>query len=94
MPETKIDVTELKTESGDLVKDLADYVKEKTKADVETTTDELLVKTGDKPVSRKNLRVVLRKFLHREQLTDYFRVIGKNADTLVIKEKKVEEEEE
>jgi len=35
----------------------------------------------------------LRKFLHKKELKDYFRVIGGKENTLVVKAKKVEEEE-
>jgi len=39
------------------------------------------------------LRALLRKFLHRKELKDHFRVIGGKENTLVIKEKKTAEEE-
>jgi hypothetical protein len=38
--------------------------------------------------------VLLRKFLHRKGLTDYFRVIGGKENALFVKEKKIAEEEE
>jgi hypothetical protein len=37
--------------------------------------------------------VLLKKFLHRNELKDYFRVIGKEENTLMVKEKKAAEEE-
>jgi len=93
MAETKINISELKGEGSDLIKELNDFLKEKTKAEVETTTDAIIVKGEGKNVSRKYLRILLRKFLHKNELRDYFRVIGIEENTLMVKEKKIPEEE-
>lgn len=93
MSETKINISELKSEGSDLTKELADFLKEKTKAEVETATDEIIVKSEEEAVSRTYLRVLLRKFLHKNELRDYYRVIGGKENTLVVKEKKIPEEE-
>jgi hypothetical protein len=92
--ETKISISDLKSEGSDVIRDLSRLLKEKTNAEVETTTQELIVKTQEKPVSRTYLRVLLRKFLHQQGLKDYFRVIGGKENTLIIKEIKIAEEEE
>ena len=93
MAETRIDISELKSEGSDLIKKLAEFLKEKTQAEVETATNEITVKSEEKNVSRAYLRVLLRKFLHRNELRDYFRVIGGKEDTLTVKAKKIAEEE-
>jgi hypothetical protein len=93
VPETRINISDLKSEGGDTIKDLVDFVKEKTKADVETTTDEIVLEGEGRTTSRNYIRVVLRKFLHQQGLRDYFRVIGGKEDCLVVKEIKIEEEE-
>ena len=92
MTEVKINVSELKKEGSDLIKELAEFVKEKTKAEVETTVDALIVKSEEKNVSRKYLRVLMKKFLHKNELKDYFRVISDKENAIMIKEKKIEEE--
>jgi len=92
MVEVKVDVSELKVEGGDIIKELADFLKEKTKAKVETLTDAISVE-GD-TISRKYLRVLLKKFLHQVELKDYYRVISGAENSLVIKEKKIFEDEE
>ncbi|MBS7633827.1 60S ribosomal protein L22, partial [Candidatus Bathyarchaeota archaeon] len=56
-------------------------------------TDEVTVK-GEEKVSRVQVRTLLRKFLYKQGLRDYFRVIGGKENALVVKEIKVEEEEE
>ena len=92
MAETRIDISELKSEGSDIIKELAEFLEEKTKAEVETATSEIIVKGEGKTISKKYLRVILRKFLHRIELKDYFRVIGGRENTLIVKEKKIAEE--
>jgi len=94
LADTKIDVSDLKSEGGDVVKELAEFIKEKTKAEVETATNEIVVKSEEKAVSRVYLRVLLRKFLHKQELREYYRVLGGKENALMIKEIKVTEEEE
>jgi hypothetical protein len=93
MVETRINISELKGEGSDVIKELTEFLKEKTKVEVEATTDIIIVKGEGKSVSRTYLRVLVRKFLHKNELKDYFRVIGVEENTLMVKEKKVAEEE-
>jgi len=93
MSEIRIDISELKSEGSDLIKELAEFIKQKTGSEVETAMDEIIVKNEEKNVKRKYLRVLLKKFLHKNELKDYFRVIGGKEETLVVKERKISEEE-
>jgi len=93
MVETRINISELKSEGSDLIKEMAGFLKEKTKAEVETIVDAIIVKGEGKNVSRKYLRVLLKKFLHKKELKDYFKVIGDEENALMVKEKKIAEEE-
>ena len=93
MAETRINISELKSEGGDLIKELAESLKGKTKAEVETTTDEIIVKGEGKAISKKYLRVLLKRFLHQKELKEHFRVIGGKENILMVKEKKIAEEE-
>jgi hypothetical protein len=93
MGETRIDISEFKSEGGETIKELSEFLKEKTKVEVETTSSEIVVKTEGKPVSGAYLRVLLRKFLHQHELKDYFRVIRGKGNTLMVKEKRILEEE-
>ncbi len=93
MSEIRIDISELKSEGSDLIKELAEFIKQKTGSEVETTTDEIIVKNEEENVKRKYLRVLLKKFLHKNELKDYFRVIGGKEETLIVKERKISEEE-
>jgi hypothetical protein len=93
MAELKIDISELKSEGGDIVKELADFLEEKAKADVETTANEIILKGEGKRLSKAYLRVLSRKFLHKKELKDYYRVISGRENTLVVKKRKISEEE-
>ena len=93
MSETRINISELKSEGSDLVKELVALLKEKTNSKIETETNEIVVKSGEENVSRLYLRVLLRKFLHKKELRDTFRVIGGKENTLIVKQKKTAEED-
>jgi hypothetical protein len=93
MVEVKIDASELKGEEKGVIKELADFLKEKTAAEVTTESEKLTVKGEGAAVSKKYLRVLLKKFLHKHELKDYFRVISDEGDTLKVKERKLYEEE-
>jgi len=93
MSEIRIDISELKSEGSDLIKELAEFIKQKTGSEVETAMDEIIVKNEEENVKRKYLRVLLKKFLHKNELKDYFRVIGGKEETLIVKERKISEEE-
>jgi hypothetical protein len=93
MAEAKIDISELKDEGGDVIKELTAYLKEKTNAKVETGINEIVVKGEEPNVSRTYLRVLLKKFIHKKELKEHFRVIGGKENTLIVKGKKVPEEE-
>jgi hypothetical protein len=94
MAETRINISELKSEGGDMVKELATFLTEKTGTKIETGADEIVVKSEEADVSRAYLRVLLRKFLHKKDLKDYFRVIAGKNNALVVKERKIAAEEE
>jgi hypothetical protein len=91
MAETRINISEIKSEESSLIRELTDFLKEKTEAEVETTTDAIVVKSEDKNVSRKYVRVLLKKFLHKNELKEYFRIIS-TEETLTVKKKKTSEE--
>jgi hypothetical protein len=93
MVEMKVDISELKSEGDETIKELARFIKEKTSAEVNTRGSEIVVTGEGKAVSKTYLRVLLRKFLHRVELKEYFRVIGCKENLLKVKEIKVEEEE-
>ena len=93
MVEMKIDASELKSEGKDMLKELADFLKEKTSAEVTTESKTITVKGEGAAVSKKYLRVLMKKFLHQRELKEGFRVISDKENALKVKEKKTYEEE-
>jgi len=91
--ELKVDASELKDEGKEVIQGLADLMKEKTGAEVTNESKKVTVKGEDALVSKKYLRVLVKKFLHKQELKDYFRVISGDEDTLKVKERKLYEEE-
>ena len=91
--EMRIDISELKDEGSDLSKELANFLEEKTGVEVKTETNEIIVKGEEESLSKKYLRVLLKKFLHKNELRESFRVIGGKENILTVKEKKIAEEE-
>ena len=91
--EIMIDASELKDEGKEVIQELADFMKEKTDAEVTNVSNKLTVKGEDALVSKKYLRVLVKKFLHKEKLKEYFRVISGDEETLKVKERKLAEED-
>lgn len=94
MVEMKINASEIKNEGKDTIKKLADFLKEKTNLEVTTVAETVTVKGEGEAASKKYLRVLLKKFLHKQELKEYYRVIADDEDTLKVKERKIYEEEE
>ncbi len=83
-----INVSELHDAEGVSIKELAEFIEEKTKAKIDVGSNEITVKPGNegKAVpSKAYLRVLLRKFLHRAELKEDFRVISSGENVLMIK---------
>ena len=93
MVEIIVDASELKDEGKGVIQGLADFMKEKTGAEVTNESNKVTVKGEGAAVSKKYLRVLVRKFLHKQELKEYFRVISGDEDTLKVKERKLSEEE-
>lgn len=85
MAEIRVDVSELKMEGDEVIKELAEFLHERTGVEVETTMNEIVLKAEKSNLSRKHLRVLLRKYLHKAELKEHFRVISGKENTLIIK---------
>ena len=92
--EIKVDASELKREKGDIVKDLADFLKEKTSADIATESKEVTVKGEGEAVTKKYVKVLLKKFLHKQALKENYRVIMDEDNVLKVKERRLYEDQE
>jgi hypothetical protein len=60
---------------------------------VTTEGKKITVKGEGEAVTKKYLRVLLKKFLHKRELKENFRIISDEENTLKVKERKTFEEE-
>ena len=95
MASTKIDIGELRDKYGEEIKKLSEFLEGKLKTKIDVVDREITLKPTEKGVvaSKDYLRVLLRKFLHKEELKEEFRIIAGKENTLVIKERKLVESE-
>jgi len=96
MPKIGIDISELRKGDGDeAVEDLAEFLGDRVEAKIDVTSDEIVLdyeETKESP-SKAHLRVLLRKFLHKEELKEWFHVIAGREKAFIIKEKRGATEE-
>ena len=88
-----VDASELKDEGKEVIQELTSFLKEKTGAEVTEESNKVTVKGEGESVSKKYLRVLVKKFLHKRELKEFFRVISDEENTLKVKERKLAEEE-
>ncbi len=93
MVEMKVNASELKGDESKLLEKLADFLKDKTGGEVTSDGKTVTVKGEGEALSKKYVRIIVRKFLHKHELSETFKVIG-DEDELKIKERKLEEEED
>ena len=91
--EIMVDASELKDEGKEVIKGLEDFLKEKTGAEVTRESNKITVKGEGTAVSKKYLRVLIKKYLHKNELKEYYRVISSDEGTLTVKERKIAEED-
>jgi len=91
--EMKIDASELKGDEKDLISKLVDFLKDKTGGEVAEVSEVVTVKGQGEALSKKYIRITVKKFLYKHELTERFRVIG-DKDRLKIKMRRLGEEED
>jgi hypothetical protein len=93
MVEMKLNVSELKADEAKIVEKLADFLKEKTGGEISHDGKEITVKGEGAAITKKYIRVTVKKFLHKHELTETYKVIG-DEEALKVKERKYADEEE
>ena len=85
-----VNVSELQSFDSESVKSLADFLEGRLEGTVVLAKKEVTLEFEEgKEASRSCLRLLLRKFLHRADLKEDFRVISGGENSFIIKEKKV-----
>jgi hypothetical protein len=93
MSNVVIEVSELRDFDDACIKELTDFLEEKLEGKIASSKKEVTLEFEEgKETSRSNMRLVLRKFLHRANLREEFRVISGGENSFIMKEKKVFEE--
>ena len=64
MPKLKVDLSDLKGEGSDLIKNLVTFLEEKANVKVETAANGIIVKS-EEAISRKSLQTLLEDFLQK-----------------------------
>jgi hypothetical protein len=91
-----IDVSELRKAESEQIAELEKFLKDRVKAKMEVAAQEITLKPGEKGEmpTKDYVRVLLKKYLHKAELKEDFRVIAGKEATLIIKERKLAEETE
>lgn len=92
--EMKVDASELKGDVKEMISKLSDFLKDKTGGEVTLASGIVTIKGQGEALSKKYVRVTVKKFLHKHDLTERFRVIGGGENLLKVKERITGEEEE
>ena len=93
MVEIKVNASELKGDESQLFEKLSDFLKDKTSGDISSDGKTVTVKGEGAAITKKYIKVTVKKFLHKHELTETFRVIADEENTLKIKERKLDEED-
>jgi len=90
-----VDISELRSTYSEEIEKLQEFLKEKTKAKIDVADREMTLKPAEKGEipSRDYMRVLLKKYLHKAELREEFRVIAGKENMLIIKGRKQAEEE-
>ena len=93
MVEIKVNASELKGDESKLFEKLSDFLKDKTSGDISNDGKTVTIKGEGAAITKKYIKVTVKKFLHKHELTESFRVIADEENTLKIKERKLDEED-
>jgi hypothetical protein len=93
MVEIKVNASELKGDESKLFEKLSDFLKDKTSGDISNDGKTVTIKGEGAAITKKYIKVTVKKFLHKHELTETFRVIADEENTLKIKERKLNEED-
>jgi len=95
MVEVKVEASELKGDEANLMDKLTDFLKEKTGGEATSDGKIVTLKGEGEALSKKYIRVTLKKCLHKHELTETYRVIAdEEENTLKIKQRKLAEDED
>jgi hypothetical protein len=85
-----IQTSELRGTNAEKKEDLAEFLKGKVDAKIDVAGSEIIINYEDRKERppKTYIRVLLRKFLHKAELKEQFRVISGKENVFIIKERK------
>ena len=89
-----IQTSELRGKNTEKIEDLAEFLKDRVNAKIDVASSEITInyeEVKERP-PKTYVRVLLRKFLHKAELKEQFRVISGKENVFIIKERKSVEE--
>jgi hypothetical protein len=86
MTEITIEVSDLRKEGAGKINDLAEFIKARMKVELAVETKTISLKDGGP--SKRYLRVLIRKFLHKNKLKERYRLISGGENIMIIKRRK------
>jgi len=94
MSTVTIQTSELRGKNAEKIEDLVEFLKDRVNAKIDVASSEITI--NDEEVKERPpktyVRVLLRKFLHKAELKEQFRVISGKENGFIIKERKSVEE--
>ena len=90
MSTVTIQTSELRGTNAEKKEDLAEFLKDKVDAKIDVAGSEIIINYEDRKERppKTYIRVLLRKFLHKAELKERFRVISGKENIFIIKERK------
>lgn len=88
MSTVTIQISELRGENAEKIEDLAEFLGGRVDAKIDVTSSEIILnyEDGKERPPKTYVRVLLRKFLHKAELKEQFRVISGGENVFIIKE--------
>jgi len=85
-----IQTSELRGENAEKREELAEFLKGRVDAKIDVAGNEIIINYEDRKERppKTYIRVLLRKFLHKAELKEQFRVISGKENVFIIKETK------
>ncbi len=94
MSTVTIQTSELRGKNTEKIEDLVEFLKDRVNAKIDVASSEITInyeEVKERP-PKTYVRVLLRKFLHKAELKEQFRVISGKENVFIIKERKSVEE--
>jgi hypothetical protein len=90
MSTVAIQISQLRGKNAEKIEDLAEFLKDRVDAKIDVASSEITInyEKEEERSPKTYVRMLLRKFLHKAELKEQFRVISGKENVFIIKETK------